>query len=32
LHKQTLHLPARAKDRPDRERLLMRFDEFRGYE
>jgi putative restriction endonuclease len=27
-----LHLPSRDKDRPDRERLLARFDVFRGYE
>ncbi len=32
LHHQKLHLPAREKDRPDQERLLIRFDEFRGYE
>lgn len=32
LHHERLHLPARAKDCPDRERLLIRFDEFRGYE
>ena len=32
LHHQKLHLPARKKDHPDRERLLVRFDVFRGYE
>ena len=32
LHHQKLHLPERRKDQPDRERLLMRFDVFRGYE
>ena len=32
LHHQKLHLPERKKDHPDRERLLVRFDAFRGYE
>lgn len=32
LHLQKLYPPAREKDRPDRDRLLVRFDEFRGYE
>jgi hypothetical protein len=32
LHHQKLHLPGRKKDQPDRERLLVRFDAFRGYE
>jgi putative restriction endonuclease len=32
LHHQKLHLPERKKDQPDRERLLIRFDAFRGYE
>ena len=27
-----LHLPARRRDWPDRERLALRFDESRGYE
>ncbi len=32
LHRNLLHLPARKRDWPDRERLAVRFDEFRGYE
>jgi len=32
LHHQKLHLPKREMDQPDRERLLIRFDAFRGYE
>ena len=32
LHHGKLHLPVRKRDWPDRERLLLRFDEFRGYE
>lgn len=32
LHHANLHLPARRKDWPDRDRLALRFDEFRGYE
>lgn len=32
LHLQKLHLPERKRDYPDRDRLLVRFDEFRGYE
>jgi putative restriction endonuclease len=32
LHLEKLHLPNRQKDRPDRDRLAIRFDEFRGYE
>lgn len=32
LHLQELHRPARRKDWPDRERLAVRFDEFRGHE
>lgn len=32
LHQGTLHLPARRKDWPDRDRLAMRFEVFRGYE
>ena len=32
LHRNLLHLPARKRDWPDRERLALRFDEFRGYE
>jgi putative restriction endonuclease len=32
LHRIELHLPARKKDWPDRDRLAVRFDEFRGYE
>lgn len=32
LHLQKLYPPARKKDRPDPDRLLVRFDEFRGYE
>lgn len=30
LHKGVLHLPSRTRDRPDRDRLAIRFDEFRG--
>ncbi|MGH8709324.1 MAG: HNH endonuclease, partial [Burkholderiales bacterium] len=32
LHRVNLHLPARRSDWPDRDRLALRFDEFRGYE
>lgn len=32
MHGESLHLPARTRDRPDRDRLAMRFDVFRGYE
>jgi putative restriction endonuclease len=32
LHGVNLHLPARRTDWPDRDRLAIRFDEFRGYE
>lgn len=32
LHRVNLHLPVRQSDWPDRERLALRFDEFRGYE
>jgi putative restriction endonuclease len=32
VHGAHLHLPDREKDRPDRERLVARFDVFRGYE
>lgn len=32
VHGARLHLPSRDKDRPDRERLVARFDVFRGYE
>lgn len=32
VHGARLHLPGRDKDRPDRERLIARFDVFRGYE
>jgi putative restriction endonuclease len=32
LHRASLHLPTRKGDWPDRERLALRFDEFRGYE
>lgn len=32
LHHVDLHLPARESDWPDRDRLALRFDEFRGYE
>ena len=32
VHGARLHLPSRDKDRPDQERLLARFDVFRGYE
>lgn len=31
-HGARLHLPSREKDRPDRQRLELRFDVFRGYE
>lgn len=30
LHKGSLHLPSRPRDRPDRDRLAMRFDVFRA--
>jgi putative restriction endonuclease len=29
LHSNSIHLPARAKDRPDQERLAMRFEQFK---
>lgn len=32
MHGQSLHFPARERDRPDKDRLAMRFDVFRGYE
>jgi len=32
MHGQALHLPTRKNDRPDRDRLALRFDVFRGYE
>jgi len=32
LHHAKVHLPARRRDWPDRERLAVRFDQFRGYE
>lgn len=32
LHHNLIYLPSRAKDRPDRDRLAERFDQFRGYE
>jgi putative restriction endonuclease len=32
LHANKMYLPSRSKDRPDRDRLAVRFDEFRGYE
>jgi putative restriction endonuclease len=32
LHRVNLHLPARRSDWPDKDRLALRFDEFRGYE
>ena len=32
MHGNTLHLPNRERDKPDRDRLAMRFDVFRGYE
>ena len=32
LHHSQLNLPPRPQDRPDRERLAVRFDTFRGYE
>jgi putative restriction endonuclease len=31
-HRLSLHLPNREKDHPDRDRLALRFDEFRGHE
>jgi putative restriction endonuclease len=30
LHRGTLHLPSRERDRPDRERLALRFEQFRA--
>lgn len=32
VHGSRIHLPVRERDRPDRDRLAMRFDVFRGYE
>ena len=32
MHGNKLHLPGRERDKPDRERLAMRFDVFRAYE
>jgi putative restriction endonuclease len=32
LHHDKLHLPTRARDYPDRDRLAMRFDVFRGFD
>lgn len=32
LHALRIYLPSRNQDRPDRDRLAMRFDEFRGHE
>lgn len=32
LHHNQIYLPARDRDRPDRDRLAERFDQFRGYE
>lgn len=32
MHGERLHLPERARDRPDRHRLELRFDIFRGHE
>ena len=32
MHGGKLHLPERENDLPDRDRLAMRFDVFRGYE
>lgn len=32
LHANRIYLPARKQDQPDRDRLAVRFDEFRGYE
>lgn len=32
MHGNKLHLPERERDRPDRDRLAMRFDVFRAYE
>lgn len=32
LHQQRIHLPDRRKDRPDQDRLALRFDVFRGLE
>jgi putative restriction endonuclease len=32
LHSNQIYLPSRGKDQPDRDRLAVRFDQFRGYE
>jgi len=32
LHANQIYLPTRGKDAPDRDRLAVRFDQFRGYE
>lgn len=32
LHANRMYLPTRGKDAPDRDRLAVRFDQFRGYE
>ena len=32
LHANQMYLPTRGKDAPDRDRLAVRFDQFRGYE
>lgn len=32
LHNNLIYLPSRDRDRPDRDRLAERFDQFRGYE
>src|SRR4029077_4538974 len=32
LHSNRMYLPTRVKDAPDRNRLAVRFDQFRGYE
>jgi putative restriction endonuclease len=32
LHSNRIYLPSRDRDRPDRDRLAERFDQFRGYE
>lgn len=32
MHRKKLQLPGRVRDRPDRDRLAMRFDVFRGYD
>ena len=32
LHSNPMYLPSRDKDRPDRDRLAVRFDQFRAYE